>query len=86
MQNITDISEKMKGFAGNSEAAATDIFNNTTKYPNNSTTNSGKNDPSAAANIRGYAEELRALPGFNTPLGIICLVISGLLIRKRLLR
>jgi hypothetical protein len=86
MQNTTDISEKMKGSAENSEAFVTGIFQNTTKSLNNTIKSSGEKDPSASASVHNYVEKLHALPGFNAPLGLICLMLSGLLMRKRLLK
>lgn len=86
MQNTTDISEKMKGSVEKSEAFATGIFQNMTKSLNNTTKSSGEKDLSALSSINGYVEKLHSLPGFDAPIVLISLVISGLLMRRRLLK
>jgi hypothetical protein len=86
MQNITGLGEKIKSFAENSEAAATGIFYNTTKNTNNTIKSPGEKNPSALTKIEGYEEKFRALPGFDAPLEFICLVISGLLMKRKIFR
>ena len=86
IQSTTDISEKMKGYARNSEASATGIFNNTTKNLNNTIKSSGEENPSALSKIKAYEENIHALPGFDAPLEFICLMISGFLMRRQIFK
>jgi hypothetical protein len=85
IQNIIDIGQKMKSSAKNSETTAIRILcNATTSLNTTSLTNTIKGlaekNPSSVDKIKVYEEKLHALPGFDAPIEIICLVISRLLI------
>lgn len=62
------------------------ICADTTKSLNNTIKSLVEKNPSALAGIEGYEEKLHVLPGFDAPLEFICLVISGLLMRRQILK
>lgn len=89
-QNVTHISEKLEDYAENLQVIGTKSIDNVTRSFDGATKgfgdiikSLGKKNPSVLAKIESYEEKFHTLPGFNALLEYVCLVISGLLLRRR---
>lgn len=92
-QNVTHIDEELKDYTGNLQAIVTRSIDNATRSFEVTTKGLGDTIKSldekntfALTKIKSYEEKSHVLPGFNASLAYVCLVISGLLMRKRLLK
>jgi len=92
-QNVTHIDEELKDYTGNLQAIVTRSIDNATRSFEVTTKGLGDTIKSldekntfALTKIKSYEEKSHVLPGFNASLAYVCLVISGLLMRRRLLK
>lgn len=92
-QNVTHIDEELKDYTGNLQAIVTRSIDNATRSFEVTTKGLGDTIKSldekntfALNKIKSYEEKSHVLPGFNASLAYVCLVISGLLMRRRLLK
>lgn len=92
-QNATHIDEELKDYTENLQVIMTKSIDNATrsfevitKSLGNTIKNLGEKNPSDLTKIKSYEEKFHVLPGFNASLAYVCLVISGLLMRRRLLK
>ncbi|AKB51190.1 hypothetical protein MSBRW_1937 [Methanosarcina barkeri str. Wiesmoor] len=92
-QNVTHIDEELKDYTGNLQAIVTKSIDNATRSFEVTTKSLGDTIKSldekntfALTKIESYEEKFHVLPGFNAPLAYVCLMISGLLMRRRLLK
>jgi len=91
-QNVTHIDEELKDYTENLQVIVTRSIDNatrsfevTTKGLGDTIKSLGEKNPSDLTKIESYEEKFHVLPGFNASLAYVCLVISGLLMRRRLL-
>jgi hypothetical protein len=85
-QNFSGITDTLKNSAENLGESAIKRLNDASKSLLGTNISATEENSSAPTDVRGYEEKLLSLPGFNASLAGIGLVISGLLIRKRLLK
>jgi hypothetical protein len=92
-QNVTHIDEELKDYTGNLQAIVTRSIDNatrgfevTTKSLGDTIKSLDEKNTLALTKIKSYEEKSHVLPGFNASLAYVCLVISGLLMRRRLLK
>ncbi len=97
-EKLKDYAENLEVIEANNLGNSTRLFegatnnlSNVTKSLDNSTKDLDdvvkslrEKDPSALAKIEGYEAKLQALPGFDALLEGLCLVISGLLMKRQL--